>query len=464
MRKKILPTLLFIMLLRFALAATAMEIFKSEFSVFLPDSSREKAASLHYAVSHQELLRNTRNDTLLSRFSLRQQELQFSFPTPKAEMHGCIRRSLPNFADLFNSEYLSMEFRPRHYYFGISAGFRLAEWYLHPDLAYAFSTLGDTAWVLKYPRSEKAAYNNYFFNLLPGTFGDTLPYQYQLHQWRAGLQIRKYTPYGPFFLSYRYETSRNILTESHVNTGPYPKLAGPRESRALLNADRHSLSLSWQLHPTSLLGLEYRFTGIPLDWRHRVFPDTPDTMEIVKLAEAHAKEQDFRAAYRYRNKEFQVEAHAGGAFFRGDLFVSTPVLGYLFRILPISHQGTAEADISYGYLYSNAAYTFEAGPLHLRSRLDLFAARFYSKLLLDAQLEFGLEDIQFEQNYIHALYLIVPSLYTEFPLNRELLLYLNAEQAFPFFRTVYPEPEPQPPSGIRRYGGLSVKAGISFRW
>ncbi|MDD3716966.1 MAG: hypothetical protein PHX07_00805 [Candidatus Marinimicrobia bacterium] len=464
MRKKILPTLLFIMFFRFAPAATAMEIFKSEFVPFLPDSIRDKAAYLRYTVSHQELLRSTRNDTVLSRYSLRQQELKFYFPSGNMEVAGIIRRSVPNMDDLFNSEYTSAAFRPLHYFFGLSPSFSFSDWQIIPDLAYAFSAFSDTVRVLKYPRSEKAAYNNYFFNLLPETFGDTLPYQYQLHHWQAGLQARKNSPFGPFFLSYRYKASRNMLTESHVNTGPYPKLAGPRESRILLGSDRHILSAAWQAGNFSLLSLEYRFTRIPLDWRHRIFPDTPDTLEIVKLAEASVKNQDFRAAFRYQNKSFQIETHAGGAFFRGDLFVSTPVLGYLFRILPISHQGTAEADISYGYLYSNAAYAFEAGPLCFRPRLDLYAARFYSKLMLDAQLEFGLEDIQFEQNYIHALYLIVPSLYGEIPLNRELLLYLNAEQVLPFFRTVYPEPEPQPPSDIRRYGGLSVEAGIAFRW
>jgi len=450
-------------LFRFAFPSSSMEIFKKEFSGFLPDLPGSGRPSLNYGVSHQELLRNSLNDSLLSRYTLRQQEVQFYYPAADAEFQGIFRRSLPDAADLLNSEYLSVNFQPVHYAFLLSAAFRHQDWYITPSIRYAFSVFSDTAYVLQFPRSENAADNTYFFNLLPQTFGDTLPFRNTLHQGSAALNIRRDSPKGPLFFAYRYDKTQDLLTESHINKSN-TNLAGPRESHALLKRERQTFSLAWQFDPASLISIEYRFTRIPLDWRHRIFPDTPDTLEIVKLAESLTKEHAFRAAYRYRNKGLQVHGHAGGGSFNGELFVSTPVLGYLFRILPISHQGIADASVRYGFIHAFSEYPIPVGVFTFTPRMDLNLARIYSDLNADAQLEFGLQDIRFSQAYIHAFFLTAAGLRSEVALNRELRFYLDIEQALPFIKTVYPEIPPPPPPDIRRYGGLSVCAGVSLAW
>lgn len=465
MKKRTLVTILLLIFINSAFAESLMEFLKKESAGFLPDTLVRESRKLNYDVSHQELFRSALDDSLLSRYTFRQQKLDFYYPGNRFYLDASVKRSLLNISDFFNiPDQLVMNPGPVFYDLSLTVSFPYKDWLLKPSLESVFFSDSDTAFVLQYPRSETDAYNAYFFNLLPGTFGDTIPYATNLLHSSAMIELHKKTQYGRWFFKYQFEPGRFTLEEKHVNKSSYEKLKGPRESTLSLKTTKQTLALAWQNQKYSTFSLKYQNLRAPLDWRHTVFPAEPDTLEIVKLLNGKSKAHFLNTAYRYQNENLTLEAHAGGGMFNVDAFASTPVLGYLFYILPISHQADADAAMRFIHMQTYINYHFTFGIFSLTPRLDLTAARFYSDVSLNAELEFGLEDIQFQQNYIHALYLVNPGLHSDIALNRDLHIHVNVEQLIPFFKTVYPEIPPPVPDDIRRYGGLSVNAGVSLQW
>lgn len=465
MKKRTLVTILLLIFINSAFAESFMEFLKKKSAGFLPDTLVCKSGKLNYDVSHQELFRSTLGDSLLSRYTFRQQKLDFYYPANRFYLNTSVKRSLLNISDFFNvPDQLIMNPRPVFYDLSITVSFPYKDWLLKPSLESGFFSGSDTAFVLQYPRSETDAYNAYFFNLLPDAFGDIIPYRTNLRHGSAMIELHKKTQYGRWFFKYQFEPGHFTLKETHVNKSSYEKLKGPRESKLSLKTAKQTLAVAWQNQKHSAFSLKYQSLGTPLDWRHTVFPAEPDTLEIVKLLNGKTKAHFLNTAYRYQNEGLTLEAHAGGGMFNADASASTPVLGYLFYILPISHQANAEAAMRFMHMQVYFNYRFSLGVFNFTPRLDLYAARFYSDISLNAELEFGLEDIQFQQNYIHALYLVSPGLISDIALNPDLHIHVNAEQLIPFFKTVYPEITPPVPDDIRRYGGLSVSAGVSLQW
>ncbi|MDZ7797748.1 MAG: hypothetical protein U5N56_12230 [Candidatus Marinimicrobia bacterium] len=340
----------------------------------------------------------------------------------------------------------------------------ISSWEVTPRLGYTYSAEEDTLFIREYPRSQSSAYNNYFFNLLPATFGDSIPCGASLHQAAAAIKMNKKYRKGHLFLSAEYVHNFFSFTESHVNTGPHQKIRGPQESLLLQDPSSLKFTAAWQFDANNQLYLSYRYRNFPLNWEHTLFPDDPDTLEIIELASGRLFSHALQSGYCFRKKNSGLLLNVSGASLKVDLSASTPVLGYIFNILPISHQGEIDGRLQYILAHLYAGHSLHAGPVTLIPRIELFASRIYSNYLLDLQLEFGLEDVHENEKYVHALYIVSPGLKAEIALNSELVFTLNAEQLIPHVKTVYPELPPQPPSDIRRYGGLSLSAGISLTW
>ncbi len=448
----------------FCAASGSMDLVRKELSLGFPDLTSRHTPLLDYDVSHQEILRESRNDSLLSRYTLRSQALSFRYPLKGGTLHGSGKRSVYGIADAFQNRYVFTDPQPVSHGFTLALDHRLAGWECKPQIGYARVSESDTLRVNTYPRSETAAYNNYFFDLLPATFGDTLPWRLALHRATAALQMHREFNARHLYFSLHYTRDLIRMTESHENTGPHEKIRGPRESR--LAADPFSLQFmsAWQFDEKHLLRLSYRFGRFPLGWKHTVFPDEPDTLERVELASGISALHSLQFGYRFQSGHTGSGINAAGALLHGRLSASTPVLGYVFRILPISHQCEGDGRLRYVLTHLYAKHTLKTGFFGFTPRVDLLAARIYSDYTLDAHLQFGLEDLLTEKTYIHALYMIAPGFRSEFALNPDLRLSLRAEQIIPFAKTVYPELPPPPPPEVRRYGGLSVSAGVSLTW
>ena len=441
-----------------------MDIVRKDLQLDFPDTSRQRGPQIDYRASHHEVLRESRNDSLLSRYTLRTQTLHIDHPAGKGVLHADWRRSAYRIEDLFQNAYTGMHPRPVMHAFGLAYSGLRGKWELRPALRYGFSGDNDTLRVNAYPRSDTDAYNRYFFDLLQPTFGDTLPLRYDLHRAGAGFYAAGTRRGMGIFASADIAYSLFRLRERHRNTGPYDKIRGPRQTLLSSGPLNIRLMSALEFRDAHMLRLSYRYAGIPLNWEHTEFPDDPDTLEVVRLASGHAERHILQFGYRFRNTRATLRVNTGAGMIRGRLSAGTPVLGYVFRILPISHQAQAEGRSRYLSGHLHASRCLQAGPLHITPRMDLLASRVCSDYAVNAQLEFGLEDISLEQEYIHAVYLIAPGLEAGLAINSGLYFTLRAEQLLPFVKTLYPELPPPPPPEIRRYGGLSVSAGVSCEW
>lgn len=429
---------------------------------FLPDTLM--VPSLDYRVFHHELYRETLYDTLLSRNTLRSQQTSMIFPAGPLRVKTVWTRSVNDLSDLLQNPYAEMSFRPVSHAFDLSAQTRIGGWLIQPGLRFAFSGFSDTLAVTDFPVSKTAALNSYFFNLLPSTFGDTLPYRYQFRHYAVSCLAGRSLGDKRLFVHMNYSNSVNRLSEIHENTGDFAKIRGPRETLAVLSLPSLNIISGISMNPGSLLWLGYRYLQIPLSWEHTLFPDDPDTLEIVTLASGKTHYHSLVGGYRTLSGRLDLRTDISAGAISGDLSVSTPVMGYLFYILPISHQGDISGRMRYISGHVSLKYPFYAGRSVLTPRFELISARCWSNLKADAQLEFGLEDIHAEQDYIDAVHLASFGLSAQIPLTRELSFSLEADQLIPYIRRIYPEPLPPEPTDIRRYGGLSVSAGISMKW
>lgn len=415
---------------------------------------------LHYDVFHHELLRESRNDTLISRYTLRSQRIQTNYAVTNYSVFAEWTRSVYTIADAFQNSYINMQPRPVSHAFKFKLQTHKKEWLIQPEIGYAFSGFSDTLFIRKFPSSETYALNNYFFDLLPATFGDTLPYQYNVNRFQGACLSSKTFNNRKLYLYLQYSRTWNHVSEFHVNTSEFDALSGPRESLLTQLSSSWHIQSGLQLNETSLFRVGYQYHRFPLSWNHTVFPDDPDTIEIVNLAEGITHYHALQLGYQLLSAPFHLQLHTAAGIAQGNISASTPVLGYVFRILPISHQGEVIGRMHYllGHLYLD--YPIQSGKWMFTPRLDLLAARSWSDITIDAQLEFGLADIHQEQEYIHAAYIASLGLKTDIFLSENLYFTMNMDQLIPVIKTIYPEPPPPTPTDTKFYGGLSFSMGI----
>ncbi|MCF7832680.1 MAG: hypothetical protein K9N05_03775 [Candidatus Marinimicrobia bacterium] len=441
-----------------------MDNILNSFSLSLPDTSGMDNSYLHYDIDHQELLRESKNDTLLSRFSIRAQKAEFNYIDNKYSINAKWIHNVYSIADLFNTDYTLTSARPISHRFDIKAQTHVKEWVLQPGIHYAFSRMSDTLFVTDYPISEISAYNNYFFNLLPETFGDTIPFNNAFDAFHVELLGSKSKNDQGMMFYLKYSNTSNRLTESHKNTSSNNKLSGPRESLCKLTFSSIETLAGWQsdIHSFFWVGINYNF--IPLDWEHTVFPSVPDTTEIVQLANSKTNSFNIQLGYKALSLPVTFQATLSTGFLANITEASTPVLGYILRILPISHQADLIASSTYLLTHIHVDYPLKAGNSTFLPRLDVIAARFWTDVSLEALLQFGLEDIDYVENYVHAAYIASIGCEARIALNRDLHLTFEADQLLPYIKTISPEPPTPIPSDIKRYGGLSISAGVSMSW
>jgi len=445
-------------------SASTIDILHKELFPSFPDSVHMLSSRLGYESVHHELLRESYTDSLFSRYTLRSQRVSTHFSNGSHAVSASWARSVYTIADAFYTPYTYTGIRPVAHDLQCAFHTTLKGVHVGPAIRYRYSTSADTLFVREFPKSEISAYNTYFFNLLEPTFGDTLPYRNQYHLYHATFPFD--VGYGPdhrFYFSIAFTGSRNDLSESHVNTGRFEVLQGPRETLCRSHSLSWELFSAWRFHTHSMFWLAYRHDRASLAWRHILFPHEPDTVEIIDLAEGESTYRSLRFGYRMLSAPLDLKVQGSGGILQGYLSLSTPVLGYFLRFLPIAHQGTATGSMRYILFNAYADYPLQKGGFIITPRLDLIIARARTDLELDARLQFGLQDILIENYYIHDFYILTPGCKMLIPLWDEVSLSLDIEQILPIIKTVYPEPPPLPPD-IRRYGGLTISAGVQMSW
>ena len=444
--------------------ASTFNIISNAFSLSIPDTANTDRSYLHYDINHHELLRETKNDTLLSRYTLRQQNFKFNFDVNKYSINASWSRNLLGLTDLFNTNYTSYSPKIISNNIGLKTQTRFKEWLIQPGINYSFLRTQDTLFIHDFPRSDITAVNSYFFDLLPETIGDTLPYHNSLDAFQIELLTSKRKRDQNIFFYLSFANTIDRFTESHNNTSSNEKLYGPRETCLTFNYSTIKAQAGWQVNTHSLFwtGINYNFS--PLSWKHTIFPNEPDTTEIIQLA--HGKTTLFQAQFGYKTLSLPIglQATLSTGYLTNIAEARTPVLGYVLRILPISHQANLMTTSNYLLTHIHLDYPFKARNLFILPKLDLIATRFWTDISLEALLQFGLEDIDFQQHYIHAIYIASMGLEATISLNSDLFLTFEAEQMIPSVKTVFPITPSPTPSDIKKYGGLSISVGVSMVW
>ncbi len=462
---RILKTILIIFCTFFIFSfASTFNIISNAFSLSIPDSTSKGLSYLHYDIDHQELLRETKNDTLLSRYTLRQQHFEFNYVVNKYSLYASWSRNLLGFADLFNTDYTSSSPKTISNNIDLKAQARFKNWLVQPGINYSFSRVQDTLFIIDFPRSDVLAANLYFFDLLPETIGDTIPYNNSFDAFQIELLASKRKQDQSIFFYFNYVKFIDRLTESHENTSSNDKLYGPRKTLLTFNYSSIKAQVGWQINAHSLFwtGINYHFS--PLSWKHTVFPNGPDTTEIVQLASGKINSFHAQLGYKTLSLPLGLQATLSTGYLTNISEARTPVLGYVLRILPISHQANLMATSNYLLTHIHLDYPIKAGNSIFFPQLDVIAARFWTDVSLEALLQFGLEDIDYEEYYVHAAYITSIGCEAKIALNRNLFLIFEANQLIPYVRTISPAPPTPIPGDIKRYGGLSISAGVSMNW
>ena len=421
-------------------------------------------SGLDYHLDHIELLRESRNDTLLSRYAIRRQYISYTQELKILKFDLLYTRDILELDDILNSDYTHTNVVPKAHTFGVNTQFEIGKHKIRPGFKYSFSGFQDTLFIKEYPSSETKIYNDYFFDLIPSTFGDSLIYKNLFHKLNFEFYIENFNKDKGYSFYGQFVRSQNKLSEDHFNSGDVDKLAGPRSTLNLYTSTQVNTLLSLKLSSKSIIdvGLDLGFS--PLNWSHTVFPNDPDTLEIITLTDAKLKLFSCKLTYRHveNNTNFKISLHAG--HIDANAHLATPVLGYLFGLLPIAHQGDFDLNTNYFQTITQIDYIFELDFLSIKPRLDLLGGLYTSHLDVLALLQFGIEDIDIQEKYLHFALLASPGINTVFNLNSDLFMYLDISQLIPIVKQLSPEPTPIVPDGISRYGGLSVSLGVGMEW
>ena len=444
--------------------AGTIDILKNSFSLILPDTSKMQSNQLAYDVSHQELLRESSNDTLLTRYTIREQHTEFNYVAKNLSLYASWARNVYSMDDLFETDYTKLTSQPTSHRIDLKAQTHIKNWLIQPGINYTISRAQDTLFITDFPSSDVSAMNSYFFDLLPETIGDTILYNNALDAFHLELLASTSKQDQNLFLYLSYARTMDRFTETHENTSTNDKLSGPRESLLSFNYSSIKAMAGWQINKHSMFwaGLNYHFS--PLDWNHTIFPNEPDTTEIVQLANAKTHSFNAQLGYKALSLPVSLQTTYSAGYLSNISEASTPVLGYLLRILPISHQADLVASSRYIMTHLYLDYLIKTGNSTILPRLDVIAARFWTDISLEALLQFGLEDIDFQEHYIHAATIASIGCEAIIALNRDLFLIFEADQLIPYVKTISPEPPAPIPSDIKQYGGLSISVGVSMNW
>lgn len=449
-------------LLCFSLAYSA-DIFNSFFPKYSSEDKFDQNA-LYYAADHKELLRENKNDSLVSRYTLRKQFVEYTQLFKSFALHLNYSRNILNLSDILNNHYITSNPLPISHSFGIKTRFLYSDINIRPGFNYSFSTLRDTLFIKNFPRSETKIYNNYFFDLLPGTLGDTIYYGDKYSKLEMDLLIDKIEEDHGFSFYTKITSTRNLLSEEHWNTGKYKKLQGPRASLNSLRSTKFLGQFSLKLNRNSLLKFGLDLSSSPLDWSHTLFPNDPDTLEIIRLATSRLNSYSCQLGYELLDKpvKFDISLYTGGLYMNSH--IATPVLGYLFSLLPIAHQGDIDLSTQYFHFISHLDYPFDLGFITITPRLDILNGFYSTQLDILALLQFGIEDIDMSEKYLHFAGSTSLGINSKLMLNSDLYMDLDISQIIPVIKQLSPEPVPAPPSELKRYGGLSISLGVGMTW
>lgn len=436
--------------------------FQKTLDLQMPDTSLEKTTQLRISFSADEWMRQSRQDTLMNSFSTVATEIYFRYAGSYSvsEIDYCFTDS----KFIFNKDDQALNLAPDPNYHKLSVRFEaeMEKWKIRPEYIYRYSHTSDLMQVNRFPESQNDIENDYFFHLLPQTFGDSIPYSFTDRSLSAGFNISRELADRSLFFEFKHDHGDMLIIEAHENNSEHSNLQGSRESN--INADylRWSLKLG-QKKQSSACGIGFHLDVLPLTWIQTVFPIREDSIALDMIDLTDGQISDWGALVFYDLSD--NVRHFSGSVFAGQLRanaqIATPVLGYTFFSLPIAHRLNGEAGALYTGFELSLSQDWQLGIFNITPSLDVLFLHLDGDIRANAQLQFGLSDIDYEEDILANACLGNIGMNGSIFLSNSLRMTAVVSQLIPYMNIISPEIIVEE-DDIEYYGGLMIKFSLDY--
>ncbi|HDP67071.1 MAG TPA: hypothetical protein ENN20_01060 [Candidatus Marinimicrobia bacterium] len=242
-----------------------------------------------------------------------------------------------------------------------------------------------------YPQSEDSRLNRYFLDWLPKTFGSPIECKnrsqhFELTPW---LSIPFHNNSNRLRIFLDHSQWNNAFSFRYVNTTNKPTLNGVRvlDIPTQFYSTQLSLLLERSSHFSSAIEVRYSRAGLNYDTDNH----PPSFIDFASLGDGSFSLNGGALLFHHIRTNHRLRSGLSVSTFGGEFSIRTPVLGYIYSILPISHQ--AEGNIRQGHAFSQN-FTYSGHFTKKQTRLDLSLDYLHSRVTLrmlgEAELEFGL--------------------------------------------------------------------------
>jgi len=330
--------------------------------------------------------------------------------------------------------------------------------------------------IKSYPVSEDKKLNKYFLDWLPLTFGNPVIN-------RGRFKFSEMAGWGSTPLNRRTQLqlsgsrvkSTNHLSFQYFNSTNKPILKGVRQLDIPINSELSQISLALLRPNRSISSIELSYLLTDLNFSSDNNPPIDTTglvSDLESLGQGKLRNQGFSLTIGYTKKRHHFALGLSSATIQGDLFVQTPVLGYV-KILgifptPVAHK--ADSHIEKGRAFSQKLHYSTATSfrnMEISLITDYLHSRYLLQIVGQAELEFGLicEPIDYPVEIDANIF------DTQIKVSRQIKnfnIYYSLQQLIPIIRRLDQSPfrltKLVPGKKIAQRGGASHQLGIFYEF
>ncbi len=320
--------------------------------------------------------------------------------------------------------------------------------------------------IVQYPTSDDPVLNRYFLQWLEPTFGR----QIQGKMKDSGVEL---TLWGAFPLKTEQRLQIALSTDwdwhelqaAYVNSTDHPELQGRRRIGWPLKSRETILTLCVQNLPGRIQAVEGGLFVNRLELE--IDNHFSGTTDFSSLGRGDGQRQGIFLEAKAPTEHLELVAGLAGARYTGHLTVNTPVLGFVYYILPISHaaEGCLEQSTSFSQRIK-ADFFFQGRELNHQFALAWTHARYWLRMEGEAHLEFGLISTPLSAPVIWDVFLVDLSYRVSYSIRRIELAY-QIKQLIPRTKRLDESrvslQEPHPGLDIRYQGGRRHQLIINYR-
>jgi len=260
--------------------------------------------------------------------------------------------------------------------------------------------------IISFPQSEDSRTNKYFFDLLEPTFGRELINTLSLE--KSGFSLYASTRLNRRYrigISMRYADFDSDCRINYINSGQKAALAGQRRIDFPINGVDKFYRFSLLSDQTFLKDLSITFFSDKFNYF--IDNNRPDITDLKTLGQGDIGRSG--SAINFITEKRNIEIFGGLSLATYDLDVSlnTPVIGFQWGIIPISHAATI--DISRGSSFAQQIglnHKFISKNFHSQVGLTYTHTLYNFWIEGGADLMLGLESVPLDYPFTYSLHLL----------------------------------------------------------